>query len=207
MAGCGRQGAGPTRPSTGSHPHWWDLRVAGLWGTRLSGARRVTPSEVVAVISAAGVALGGLVTAVSVLAGIKWGREKAKAETLLTREQVGKARAEREQAETSATLEAIAGKIDQRLDALENSLSEVHHEVTPNHGGSIKDAVKRIEDGQAAVRAALDAHGQVLAAHGQVLDQITDRQDRDMRDIRETASAEHERLRSILTTIKGEEEF
>lgn len=167
----------------------------------------MTPSEVVAVISAIGVALGGLVTAVSVLAGIKWGREKAKAEALLTREQVGKARAEREQAETSATLEAIAGKIDNRLDALESSLAEVHHEVTPNHGGSIKDAVKRIEDGQAAVRAALDAHGQVLAAHGQVLDQITNRQDRDMRDIRETASAEHERLRNILTTIKGEEKF
>lgn len=166
----------------------------------------MTPSEVVAVISATGVALGGLVTAVSVLAGIKWGREKAKAETLLTREQVGKARAEREQAETSATLEAIAGKIDDRLGALESSLAEVHHEVTPNHGGSIKDAVKRIEDGQAAVRAALDAHGQVLAAHGQVLNQITDRQDRDMQDIRETASAEHERLRNILTTIKGEEE-
>lgn len=165
----------------------------------------MTPSEVVAVISAIGVALGGLVTAVSVLAGIKWGREKAKAEALLTREQVGKARAEREQAETSATLESIAGKIDQRLDTLEASLSEVHHEVTPNHGGSIKDAVRRIEDGQAAVRAALDAHGQVLAAHGQVLDRITDRQDRDMQDIRETASAEHERLRNIITSLKMEE--
>lgn len=169
----------------------------------------MTPSEVVAVISAAGVALGGLVTAVSVLAGIKWGREKAKAETLLTREQVGKARAEREQAETSATLEAIAGKIDQRLDALESSLSEVHHEVTPNHGGSIKDAVRRIEDGQAAVQAALDAHGQVLAAHGQVLDQITDRQDSDMRDLRnriegvqETARVEHEQLRAEISGAK-----
>lgn len=166
----------------------------------------MTPSEVVAVISAVGVALGGLVTAVSVLAGIKWGREKAKAETLLTREQVGKARAEREQAENSATLEAIAGKISDRLGALESSLAEVHHEVTPNHGGSIKDAVKRIEDGQAAVQAALDAHGQVLAAHGQVLDQITDRQDRDMRDLRsriksvqETARVEHEQLRAEIS--------
>lgn len=165
----------------------------------------MNPGEIGAAISASGVALGGLVTAVSVLAGVKWGREKAKAETLLVREQVGKARAEREQAEVSASLGAIAGKIDQRLDALESSLSEVHHEVTPNHGGSIKDAVKRIEDGQAAMQAALDAHGQVLAAHGQVLDQITDRQDRDMRDIRETASAEHERLRNIITALKMEE--
>lgn len=169
----------------------------------------MNPGEIGAAISASGVALGGLVTAVSVLAGVKWGREKAKAETLLVREQVGKARAEREQAEVSASLEVIAGKIDQRLDALESSLSEVHHEVTPNHGGSIKDAVRRIEDGQAVVRASLDAHGQVLAAHGQVLDQITDRQDSDMRDLRdriegvqEAARVEHEQLRVEISGAK-----
>ena len=161
----------------------------------------MSPGEVVAVISASGVAFGGLVTAVSVLAGMKWGREKAKAEALLVREQVGKARAEREQAETSSALEAIAGKIDQRLDALEASLSEVHHEVTPNHGGSIKDAVRRIEQNQEGFRSTLDAHGQVLT-------QITERQDRDMRDlgnridsIQETAWAEHEALRDTLSTI------
>lgn len=168
----------------------------------------MSPSEVVAVISAAGVAFGGLVTAVSVLAGMKWGREKAKAEAFLVREQVGKARAEREQAETSAALEAIAGKIDQRLDALEASLSEVHHEVTPNHGGSIKDSVRRIEQNQEGFRSTLDAHSQVLASHGQVLTNITERQDRDMRDlgaridsIQETAWAEHEALRDTLSTI------
>ncbi len=165
-------------------------------------------SEVITFISATGVALGGLVTAVSVLAGIKWGREKAKAETLLVREQVGKARAEREQAETSAALEAVAGKIDQRLDELEASLSEVHHEVTPSHGGSIKDAVRRIEENQEGFKNTLDAHSQVLASHGQVLTQITERQDRDTRDlgnridnIQETAWAEHESLRDTLSTI------
>lgn len=168
----------------------------------------MSPGEVVAVISASGVAFGGLVTAVSVLAGMKWGREKAKAEALLVREQVGKARAEREQAETSSALEAIAGKIDRRLDALEASLSEVHHEVTPNHGGSIKDAVRRIEQNQEGFRSTLDAHGQVLTSHGQVLTNITERQDRDMRDlgalidsIQETAWAEHEELRDTLSTI------
>lgn len=168
----------------------------------------MTPNEVVAVISASGVAFGGLVTTVSVLAGMKWGREKAKAEALLVREQVGKARAERKQAETSSALEAIAGKIDQRLDALEASMSEVHHEVTPNHGGSIKDAVHRIEQNQEGFRSTLDAHGQVLASHGQVLTQINERQDRDMRDlgnridsIQETARAEHEALRDTLSTI------
>ena len=164
----------------------------------------MSPGEVVAAISAAGVAFGGLVTAVSVLAGIKWGREKAKAEALLVREQVGKARAEREQAETSATLEAIAGKIDQRLDALEASLSEVHHEMRPNHGGSIKDAVSRIEANQEGFKATLDAHGQVLSAHGQVLDRITERQDRDLEELSsqiEQAWADHESLREALARI------
>ena len=170
----------------------------------------MSPGEVVAVISASGVAFGGLVTAVSVLAGMKWGREKAKAEALLIREQVGKARAEREQAEMSAALEAVAGKIDQRLDALEASLLEVHHEVTPNHGGSIKDAVSRIEDIQKTARESLEAHGQVLTAHGHLLSQITERQGRDTRDlgaridsIQEMALAEHRQLRETLSTIGG----
>lgn len=166
-------------------------------------------ARIVAAIGANGVGFGALVAALSVMAGMWWGYQKAKAEALIAREQVGKARAEREQAETSATLEAIAGKIDQRLDALEASLSEVHHEVTPNHGGSLKDAVSRIEQSQDAVRSMLDAHGQVLAAHGQVLDRITERQDRDtidlgvrMDNIQETARAEHEQLREALSILE-----
>lgn len=115
----------------------------------------MNPGELAAVVSATGAALGGLVTAASVLTGIRWGREKVKADAELAREQLGKARAERRHAETTAQLEAIAGELDARLDALEASLETVHHEVTPNHGGSIKDAVKRIEE-------ALDAHGHNL---------------------------------------------
>lgn len=166
--------------------------------------------RIVAAIGANGVGFGALVAALSVLAGMWWGYQKAKAETLLVREQVGKARAEREKAETSAALEAIAGKIDQRLDALEASLSEVHHEVTPNHGGSLKDAVSRIEANQEGFKTTLDAHGQVLSAHGQVLDRITERQDHDTRDlgaridnIQETAWAEHEQLREALSIFGG----
>ena len=123
---------------------------------------------------------------------------------MLAREQVGKARAEREQAETSAALEAIAGKIDERLDALEASVSAIHHEMTPNHGGSIKDAVSRIEANQEGVKATLDAHGQVLSAHGQVLDRITDRQDRDLEDLSariDQAWVDHERLREALEKL------
>jgi hypothetical protein len=139
----------------------------------------VNPGELAAVVSATGAALGGLVTAASVLTGLHWGREKAKADALLAREQVGKARAERIHVETTSQLEAIAGGIDARLDALEDALQTVRHEVTPNHGGSVKDAVLRIEAAQGSIMSALDAHGQILDAHGQILAQITARQDRD----------------------------
>lgn len=164
----------------------------------------MTLARIVAAIGANGVGFGALVAALSVLAGLWWGYQKSKAEAMLAREQVGKARAEREQAETSAALETIAGKIDQRLDALEASLSEVHHEVTPNHGGSLKDAVSRIESNQEAVKATLDAHGQVLAAHGHVLDRITERQDRDLQDLSaqiDQAWVDHESLREALARI------
>ena len=164
----------------------------------------MNPSGIVQAIGANGVGFGALVAAMSATVGMWWGYQKAKAEALLAREQVGKARAEREQAETSAALEAIAGKIDARLDALEASLTEVHHEVRPNHGGSIKDAVSRIEANQDGLRATLDAHGQVLAAHGQVLDRITERQDRDLEDLSariDQAWVDHERLREALERI------
>lgn len=36
--------------------------------------------------------------------------------------------------------------VSARILALEEYTKQIHHEVTPNHGGSIKDAVKRIED-------------------------------------------------------------
>ena len=163
-------------------------------------------ARIVGAIGANGVGFGALVAAISVLAGMWWGYQKAKAEAFLAREQVGKARAEREQAETSAALEVIAGKIDQRLDALEASLSEVHHEVTPNHGGSIKDAVSRIEANQEVFKTTLDAHGQVLTAHGQVLDHITDRQEHDLKELSgriDQAWVDHERLREALMKISA----
>lgn len=159
---------------------------------------------IISAIGANGVGFAAVVGSVSALGGIWWGYQKAKAEALLAREQVSKARAEREQAETSAALEAIAGKIDQRLDTLESSLSEVHHEVTPNHGGSIKDAVRRIEENLEGFKSTLDAHGQVLTAHGQVLDRITERQDHDLKELSsriDQAWADHESLRGALASI------
>lgn len=165
----------------------------------------MTLARIVAAIGANGAGFAALVAAASALAGTWWGYQKAKAEAILAREQVSKARAEREQAETSAALEAIAGKIDERLDALECSVLAIHHEMTPNHGGSIKDAVSRIESNQESCKSTLDAHGQVLAAHGQVLDRITERQDRDLEDLSaqiEQAWKDHESLREALSTIE-----
>ena len=164
----------------------------------------MTLARIVAAIGANGVGFGALVAAMSVLAGMWWGYQKAKAEALIAREQVSKAKAEREQAEVSATLGAVAGKIDERLDALEASLSEIHHEMKPNHGGSIKDAVNRIEANQEGFKTTLDAHGQVLSAHGQVLDRITERQDHDLAELSariDQAWADHERLREALERI------
>ena len=170
----------------------------------------MSPGELAAVVSATGAALGGFVTAVSVFTGLHWGHEKAKADAELAREQVGKVRAERIHTETTAQLEAIAGGIDERLDALEDVVQTVRNEVTHNHGGSIKDAVLRIEAAQGSIMSALDAHGQVLDAHGQVLARITERQDRDTADIgaritsiEASAQAEHELLR---TAMQAQEE-
>lgn len=174
----------------------------------------MSPGELAAVVSATGAALGGLVTAASVLTGLHWGREKAKADAELAREQVGKARAERIHTETTAQLEAIAGGIDARLGALEEALQTVRHEVTPNHGGSVKDAVLRIEAAQGSIMSALDAHGQVLDAHGQVLAQITERQDRDAADIgaritsiEKAARTEHDLLRTAMQAQEDTEKW
>lgn len=159
---------------------------------------------IVSAIGANGVGFAAVVGSISALGGIWWGYQKAKAEALLAREQVGKARAERERAETAAALDVIAGKIDERLDALESSVSAIHHEVTPNHGGSIKDAVSRIEANQEGFKSTLDAHGQVLAAHGQVLDRITERQDHDLEELSSQIDqvwVDHENLREALAKI------
>lgn len=173
----------------------------------------MSPTEFAAVISAASGLAGGLVTAVSVATGLHWGREKAKADAELAREQVGKAKADRLHAETSARLEAIAGDINARLDALDEAVADIRHEVTPNHGGSMKDAVTRVESAQAtalqtlnAQGNALDAHGQILDAHGQLLSQIAARQDSDtatlstrIDTLTSTAAAEHDMIRQHLT--------
>lgn len=125
------------------------------------------------------VGLGGLVIGLlSYLAG----RRKATADWHLTRAQTRKAEAEADKAEAQASLETIAGDIKGQLDDIREELAsgmdlvhtrissmqaeigEIKHEVTPNHGGSIKDAVKRIEDAQRDDRALAAQRAQETAA-------------------------------------------
>ena len=91
------------------------------------------------------------------------GRSKAAAEADLTREQARKVRAEADRAETAAQLDAIAGELTARLDRIEATqttqgvqISEISHEVRPNHGGSMKDALARVEAVVGEVKSRMD---------------------------------------------------
>lgn len=91
------------------------------------------------------------------------GRSKAAAEADLTREQARKVRAEADRAETAAQLDAIAGELTARLDRIETTqavqgeqIAEISHEVTPNHGGSMKDAIARVETAVGEVKSRMD---------------------------------------------------
>ncbi len=75
------------------------------------------------------------------------GRQKTRAETELTKAHVRKAIAEEEAAAQRAQLEAIAGDIATQFEAVNTKIDLIQHEVTPNHGGSMKDALRRVEEG------------------------------------------------------------
>lgn len=101
-------------------------------------------------------ALAVLITAVVGVASYRWGRGKTRAEEDLTKATARKveaearaAEAEARASESRASLEEIAGGISDRFDQLTTRLDRVVHEVTPNHGGSMKDALRRVEQSQA----------------------------------------------------------
>lgn len=112
-------------------------------------------------------AISVLITALIGVAGYRLGRGKTRADEQKTRAEAAKVVAETRQLEaeaqktaTEATFEQVAGGINARFDevggrlgSLEASLARVVHEVTPNHGGSIKDAVGRLEQDQRRDRA------------------------------------------------------
>lgn len=97
------------------------------------------------------IVVGGVGAIVSTLTYAS-GARKGKAEARLTdvkaaRERVAldREQAEASQAEAAAQLDALAGGLNARLDTLTAGMQQVRHEMTPNHGGSIKDAIRRIE--------------------------------------------------------------
>lgn len=97
------------------------------------------------------IVIGGVGAIVSTLTYAS-GARKGKAEARLTdvkaareRAALDREQAEARQAEAAAQLDALAGDLNARLDTLTADMQQVRHEMTPNHGGSIKDAVRRIE--------------------------------------------------------------
>ena len=94
-------------------------------------------------------AVAVVLTAVTGLLGYRWGRGNTRAEETLTRATARKVQAEAEAAEANSSIETIAGNIDRRFDELTTRIDRVVHEVTPNHGGSMKDALRRVEESQA----------------------------------------------------------
>lgn len=52
-----------------------------------------------------------------------------------------------------------------KIDGLESQIERIHHEVTPNHGGSIKDEVKRIETAVTKTASALSETVEKLDEH------------------------------------------
>lgn len=105
-------------------------------------------------------AISVLITALIGVAGYRLGRGKTRADEQKTRAEAAKVIAETKQLEADAQraqvmagLESVAGQITERFEAVEGQLARVVHEVTPNHGGSIKDAVGRLEQDQRRDRA------------------------------------------------------
>mgnify|MGYP000852062208 FL=1 len=147
---------------------------------------------------------GALTTAVGV-ASWRTSRVKTLAEAALTRARARKAEAEADGAETVAKLDEIAGGIDRRLDdltarldATDARLGRIEHEVTPNHGGSMRDAVRRLEvaraEDQEAAREWRHALGHQIDSVRSLIENVDD----GMRGVESRATAEHARIWTAL---------
>lgn len=158
----------------------------------------------VAVTGAVAVLLTALVGAAAFLVG----RGKGRAETQLLQAQARKAIAEADQVDATTALEKIAGdisqrldRVDSRMDALSEQMRTVQHEVTPNHGGSMKDALRRVEQGQAQQTEMIRSQGHQL---GEMKRDLSDeraerRQDAEIaRASDERDAAEHQRIWAAL---------
>ena len=132
---------------------------------------------------------GALTTAVGV-ASWRTSRVKTLAEAALTRARARKAEAEADGAETVAKLDEIAGGIAR--------LGRIEHEVTPNHGGSMRDAVRRLEvaraEDQEAAREWRHALGHQIDSVRSLIENVDD----GMRGVESRATAEHARIWTAL---------
>lgn len=70
-------------------------------------------------------------------------------------------------------VEARPGLME-RIGGLETQVETIHHETTPNHGGSIKDEMRRVEYLGIQTAKALDAHVEQTAKWNQMLTELHD---------------------------------
>lgn len=144
-----------------------------------------------------------LLTALATFGGFRAGRGKTLAETELTKSQVRKALAEENQAVQAAQLDAIAGGIGERLDEFEQKLDRIQNEVTPNHGGSMKDAVRRIEESITRDREE-QREWRASTGHqlGEIKDQMATEAD-DRQELDRRAREEHSQLWAAINRVMG----
>lgn len=144
-----------------------------------------------------------LLTALATFGGFRAGRGKTLAETELTKSQVRKALAEEAQAEQASQLDAIAGGIGDRLDEFERKIDRIQTEVTPNHGGSMKDAISRIEDGIARDREE-QREWRSSTGHqlGEIKEQMATEAD-DRQELDRRAREEHSQLWAAINRTMG----
>ena len=147
------------------------------------------PTDVATLAGAVAVLLTALVGVGTFLAG----RAKGKAETRLTKFKADSAEAESLKAQQEASLEAISGSITERLDALAEEVTSIKAEVKPNHGGSLKDAIVRIEQKQ-------DLQHEITDSQGHQIGEIRKELDGERKD-RQQAAEEHGRLWHAINLI------
>ena len=82
----------------------------------------------------------------------------------------------------NVTQEGVPG-VAARILALEKYTEQIHHEVTPNHGGSMKDAMKRTEDAIAQLQAKADDTKDKLREHILIAKEADEEQKRLVQDV------------------------
>ena len=152
------------------------------------------------------------IVAVTGVAAYFTGRRKTNQDVRLVTAQARRAEVEADQVEREDTFKAITQDLTTKMDAFDSRLDTIQHEVTPNHGGSMKDVVRRVEINQDAISLTLSNNNEILR---NIMDGMTDirhdlQAERDERredgkiqrelvaSLEDKANKEHEEIRKLL---------